>query len=157
MSGNARRRRWLVLLVLAIAPAAAVGLPLPDLSPGDVVRIQLRALQQNDRPYRDAGIAIAFAFASPRNREQSGPLPRFVRMLHESYGEMLDHRHARLSPAVVDGDDALQPVELTARDGRVYRFVFILRRGPAPGCGRCWLTDGVLPRGEVRRRLEYAV
>ena len=39
--------------------------PSPELSPRDVVRIQLSALKHNDTPEPDAGIATVFRFASP--------------------------------------------------------------------------------------------
>jgi hypothetical protein len=131
-----------VRLATAAAPVAG---PDPSLQPADVVRIQLLAFQNNDRPAPDAGIATAFALASPENRAKTGPLSRFIRMIHETYEDMLNHREARLLPGQVDGDEALQPVELVAADGHLVRYLFVLRRQTAAGCAGCWLTDGVIP------------
>lgn len=52
--------------------------PSPDLSPDQVVRIQLDAMARNDEPAPDSGIATAFKFASPENQAQTGPLDRFI-------------------------------------------------------------------------------
>jgi hypothetical protein len=58
----------LALLVMG-APSWAEDLrrPNPALSPEDVVAIQLNALQTNDTPETDAGIAQTWAFAHPDN------------------------------------------------------------------------------------------
>jgi hypothetical protein len=53
---------------MALAPELARIMnlhPHPDLSPEEVVRIQLTALKYNDIPQRNAGIAKAYEFASP--------------------------------------------------------------------------------------------
>jgi hypothetical protein len=128
----------------AVAPPAIIQ-PSPRLSPTEVVRRQLEALQHNDDPSTDSGIAAAFAMASPQNRAQTGPLARFIRMVHENYPELLNHRDARLPAVRIHGDEAWQPVELTDRDGRRLRYLFILRRQIAPPCPGCWMTDGVIP------------
>ena len=71
----------LAATLLASAPAASADplaedlVPDPALTPEQVVRIQLEALRNNDAG--DRGIAVAFRFASPGNRQNTGPLPRF--------------------------------------------------------------------------------
>ncbi len=54
--------------------AAALPQPTADQQPEDVVRIVIEALAHNDKPYADAGIATTFAFASPANKINTGPL-----------------------------------------------------------------------------------
>ena len=72
---------------------AAEVLPDPALSPAEVIAIQLSALQANDRPQPDAGIAQTFAFAHPDNRRVTGPLPRFAQMIKgPRYELLLNHR-----------------------------------------------------------------
>jgi hypothetical protein len=64
--------------------------PSPELLPEDVVKIQLNALKHNDE--KNHGIAIAYRFASPENRLHTGPLERFIRMLHNPlYAPMLNY------------------------------------------------------------------
>ena len=55
--------------------------PNPDIAPAEVIAIQLNGLQYNDSPETDAGIRQTWAFAHPRNRAMTGPLPRFASML----------------------------------------------------------------------------
>jgi len=133
-----------LLLMPMLAPASSLREPHPELSPEDVVRIQLDALRDNDRPSPDSGVALVFRFASPGNRAQTGPLPRFAEMIHSGYAEMLNHREARLHQGLVQGDEAIQPVELLARDGSAHRYLFILSRQAEPPCAGCWMTDSVL-------------
>lgn len=145
---------FLALVAATVAQAGALANhPHPDLSPREVVEIQLNALQQVDVPARDAGMATVFRFASPGNRSQTGPLPRFAQMLRDGYPEMLNHRSHSLPAAVVQGDEALQPVELTTRGGRIVRYIFILRQQSEGLYKDCWMTDGVvLPEDQPQGR-----
>src|SRR5438309_2031919 len=64
--------------------------PSPQLTPDQVVRVQMEAMKHNDRPAHDAGIAKTFKFASPQNREQTGPLDKFIAMVKNPvYAPML--------------------------------------------------------------------
>ncbi|MEM0967039.1 MAG: DUF4864 domain-containing protein [Verrucomicrobiota bacterium] len=59
----------------------------------DVVLTQLEALQTNDTPEADHGIGIAWKYAHPKNKESTGPLPRFTQMLYSpAYKPLLNHR-----------------------------------------------------------------
>ena len=51
--------------------------PSAEHAPQEVVRIQMEALRYNDEKNR--GIEIAFRFASPSNKADTGPLPRSFR------------------------------------------------------------------------------
>lgn len=130
-------------LAVQAAPASE---PNPNLSPRDVVQLQLEALKKVDQPYKDAGFITVFRFTSPQNRAQTGPLPRFSKMIREGFGEMLNHKSARLEATLQQADEALQPVEITGLGGKTYRYVFVLRRQDDEGCRACWLTDGVIPQ-----------
>src|SRR4051812_23089651 len=87
--------------------------PSPDLSPRQVVRIQLDALRRNDVPAPDAGIATTFRFASRANRQATGPLRRFAEMLRNPlYAPMIDHASAEFGPVQFEGDLARLQVVL---------------------------------------------
>jgi hypothetical protein len=119
--------------------------PNQNLSPAEVVRIQIRALGQNDIPHENAGIEIAFRFASPRNKLITGPLPRFIQLVSNPvYRPMLNHRQARYGPLQIEGANATQPVILTASDGQRVGYLFTLSRQDGGTCDRCWMTDGVI-------------
>lgn len=133
-------------LSLATAQSPVAPAPDPRLSPRQVVELQLKALKTVDQPFKDAGFATVWRFTSPENREQTGPLPRFAKMLRTGFGEMINYRSVRLSPLVQQDGRAIQPVELISLAGRSYRYVFILRQQIEGDYEGCWMTDGVVPQ-----------
>lgn len=133
---------------LVTAQAAAVVDPDPALTPRQVVEIQLKALKTVDLPFKDAGFDTVFRFTSPENRAQSGPLPRFSQMIRSGFGAMINHKRVSLPAMMQEGDQAVQPVELTSFSGSVYRYVFILRRQDRGEYRGCWMTDSVLPQDD---------
>lgn len=136
----------LLLCACAQGQADAGPAPGPELSPAEVVQAQLDALADNDTPTEDAGMARVFAFASPGNRAQTGPLARFAAMIRGGYGAMVNNRGASIEDVAIDGDQALVATRVVAADGRVFTYVFILARGPHEGCAGCWMTDGVVDK-----------
>lgn len=153
-------REWIVpaLLALALALGAASGfaresatgganplsealVPDPALSPAEVIRIQLEALRHNDD--QDRGIAIAFRFASPANRANTGPLPRFIAMIRQGpYALMLDFREAAYGPVETVSDRARQRVTLTSARESVTYWFYLSQQSEAPYAD-CWMTDAV--------------
>ena len=122
-------------------PLSDTLVPEPTLSPRDVVRIQLEALRHNDE--QDRGIAVAFRFASPANRANTGPLPRFIAMIKEGpYALMLDFVDASYGPVETVADRARQPVMLTG-PGSSITYWFYLSRQAVPPYVDCWMTDAV--------------
>lgn len=138
---------WLWMLLAGSASAASGSLqpkPDPALSPAAVVQLQLAALARVDHPQRDAGMAVVFGFASPGNRSLTGPLKRFATMIREGYPALLNHRSSTLAPLIMQGDIALQGVELIDREGRQHRYVFQLSKQSDGEFKDCWMTDSVL-------------
>jgi hypothetical protein len=119
--------------------------PIPELSPDQVVKIQLKALRENDRLGEDSGIEGAYNFASPANREFTGPLERFARMVRNPlYSPMLNHKSARFEPVRIFGDQAEQRVTLIDANGQEAVYLFQLSRQFDNGYMGCWMTDGVI-------------
>ena len=151
-----RRRPGLIITAAAIfvalitLPPAAVqatshgAFPGPEYGPADVVRLQVQALANNDTPYRNAGIEVAFRFASPANNRATGPLRRFIRMLYTpAYRPFLNHKVAHFGQVAIQDSEATQTVILTAANGRRVGYVFRLSRQRGAPCEACWMTDGV--------------
>ncbi|XRB01121.1 DUF4864 domain-containing protein [Pycnococcus provasolii] len=64
--------------------------PHPRLSPTEVLSLQIAALSSdNSAAMHIDGIAAAYQFAAPLNREMTGPLPRFATMLTTMYVDLL--------------------------------------------------------------------
>jgi hypothetical protein len=118
--------------------------PAPDLSPAEVVRLQVEALGANDTPHEDAGIEAAFAFASPANKRATGPLERFRRLFDTpAYGPMIDHDGATYSTPQVEGTVARMGVILTTAQGERVGYLFRLSKQEGEPHADCWMTDGV--------------
>ena len=123
-------------------PALAQFEPKADLSPEQVVKIQVEALQNNDD--MDRGIEITFKFASPANKQLTGPLYRFKQLVKNPlYRPMLNHKLAEYAPIQVSGDVATQRVTIIERNGQATVYLFSLSKQNTPGCEGCWMTDSV--------------
>ena len=141
------------LLVLACPAGAQSGpdlhlspdlVPKPGLTPEQVVQIQLNALRHNDE--RNRGIEVAFRFASPDNKLQTGPLPRFISMIHQGpYRLMLAYENVSYHPLELVEDVARQRVTLIGA-GLVVDYEFYLSRQGEGVCTGCWMTDAVVAR-----------
>ena len=137
----------LVPVIFLLAQASAGPEPSPEMTPAEVVRTQVEALQHNDDPYPDAGIETTFRFASPSNQAATGPVARFAQMVKGPvYGDLIGASRAEYGPIAVDGDRAAQRVTLTHADGRRATYVFELSIQEGGDYDGCWMTDGVVRR-----------
>ncbi len=133
-----------VITPSAPAPATQSSGPAPTLTPDAVVRLVMEALARNDHPAADAGIATAFSFASPGNKQLTGPLSRFIPMVKTPlYQPLLNHATIDYGPIRVDGVYAEQLVTVTSEQGEPAAFLFTLSRQAEGEYEDCWMTDGV--------------
>jgi hypothetical protein len=117
--------------------------PSPDMSPDEVIRVQLEALKYNDNQ-TDAGIETAFQFTSPSNKAYIGPISRFKQLVRNpAFSILLNHQEARYEPVMVQGDVARQRVSIVGNNGRFFIYTFILSRQRGNQYRDCWMTDGV--------------
>lgn len=129
---------------------AAIPQPGEGLEPQDVVRIVINALANNDRPFADAGIATTFAFASPANKVNTGPLDKFTQMVkNDVYGIMVDHVESNFSKVVYDDSNAYQLVQLKGKNGIEIVFAFRLSKQIDGEFDGMWMTDAVWPVGDA--------
>ncbi|MGD8956761.1 MAG: DUF4864 domain-containing protein [Chromatiaceae bacterium] len=129
--------------------------PAPSFGPAEVTQIQLDALRTNT--LINEGIALTFRFASPANRQVTGPLPRFVKMLRSPpYDRLLNHREVEYGPLRVEDDTAYQPVIVTASDGQQAGYLWVMSRQRDGEYKDCWMTDAVLST-EPPARLRFAL
>ncbi|TXK31562.1 DUF4864 domain-containing protein [Pontibacter qinzhouensis] len=116
--------------------------PDKELSPHQVMRIQLRALQQNDR--NDSGVITIFNFSSPVNKMNLGPINHFRLLVREpAYRPMLNFKSYKSGKMVITDNTAYQIVVIAGQDDIETAYLFILakqKRGPYKGC---WMTEGV--------------
>jgi len=108
------------------------------------VHIQVLALQNND-PATNEGINTTWQFASPSNRDLTGPYSNFVRTIESGFEPLLNATGVRYGPLDRDGDTASQPVTVVDANGTTtsYRWT-VEKQSDAPYEG-CWMTAGVAP------------
>ena len=129
--------------------------PNPELTPDQVVRIQVEALQNNDS--EDHGIEVTFRFASPANRQLTGPIGRFKRLVkNPAYRPMLNHKAAEFDPIEISGDTATQRVTILDFGGKASVYLFTLSKQSGPPCDGCWMTDSVVVVPVRRQDLQGA-
>ena len=133
-----------LVLVSFSARAADLVVPDPSIAPEEVVAIQMKALQFNDNPKPDFGIAQTWNFAHPRNRAITGPLPRFAGMLKgPAYGQMLNHASHRIVPVPGDGDRVNFDVFMEPSRGNVLFFNWAVELVKGGEFDNCWMTVAV--------------
>ena len=108
----------------------------------------MKALQFNDNPVPDFGIAQTWNFAHPRNRAVTGPLQRFAGMLKgPAYGTMLNHTDHRIEAQANDGTRANFDVYMETAQGRMLHFMWSVELVDGGEFDNCWMTVAVsMPR-----------
>lgn len=112
--------------------------------PGLVVHIQVLALRNND-PATNEGINTTWQFASPSNRDLTGPYPNFVRTIQSGFEPLLNATGVRYGPLDRDGDTASQPVTVVDANGTTTSYRWTVEKQDEPPFEGCWMTAGVAP------------
>jgi hypothetical protein len=140
--------------LLASDLLAGITLPSPELSPRDVVALQVAALadcQEDPKALRQC-----FLHASPANREVTGPLPHFAEMLRSStFLPLITSQQAIVGAATTQGEQAQVLVTLRDDAGEIRLYRFYLSRQTAPPYTDCWMTDGVAEVGDADPDLPF--
>ena len=145
------KKNTFILVAVCIASTAAGSdlsrtAPHPSLSPLDIVKIVMNALQKNDEPSKNRGIAVTFIFASPANKNVTGPIERFVHMVSGPvYGQMVDHLGAVYEKIRIKGDSASIDVIIKVVSGKFVGFRFLLTIQRGIEFDGTWMTDRGIP------------
>lgn len=129
--------------------------PSPDLSPEDVISIQLKALSdaEND-PITNSGVARVWAFAHPANRIVTGPIARFTRMLQSPhYRALIGHRAHHMRRVSLTNDKAHFAIKVTSSDGDVFGYSWHLGKVGSGDYRGMWMTTGVSLVGKLGQSL----
>ena len=119
--------------------------PHNSLKPFDVVKIQLTALKNNNKPYNDAGIKQTWEFAHPSNKKSTGPLSKFIKLLNgEGYNILLNHFEHKISEIYKSDLLFIYEVTILDREKNFFKYNWkvekFLNKGPL---NNCWLTTSV--------------
>ena len=115
------------------------------LKPFDVVKIQLAALKNNNKPYKNAGIEQTWEFAHPSNKNFTGPLSRFIKLLNdEGYNILLNHIEHKVVEVYKSEKKFIYEVTILDEEKNFFKYSWqiekILNGGPL---NNCWLTTSV--------------
>ena len=103
--------------------------PNNGIEPIQVVKIQLRGLKTNDKPYKDVGIEQTWEFAHPKNKNVTGPLENFKVMLKgDSYSMLLNHIEHKVEQIYVSENMASFEVTVLDDKKRYYKFKWIVEK-----------------------------
>lgn len=122
--------------------------PSPMLTPSDVVRFHLDALQNNDLSPVNDGVRIAYRFASPGNKQVIGSYEDLTRLIKNSplYRPMIGFERAELGTLAysVFGDQVRQRVWLHRHGRGTAIFCYILSKQTVEPLNGCWMVDAVI-------------
>ena len=119
--------------------------PNPDINPKEVIEIQLNALKSNDNPFINAGIEQTWEFAHPFNRQYTGPLKKFIKMMYSpAYSKMINHQDFNIIFVSNKDDISYYFIELIDKSGDEYGFQWTVQKVLIDGeYKNCWMTIGV--------------
>ena len=119
--------------------------PKSNIAPSEVIKIQLLGLQKNDNEFKDSGIEQTWNFAHPNNKEVTGPLDNFKRMIKgDSYQMMINHLSHTITQ--LESSDKLAQFEVIILDKeKIYhKFNWQVEKYTDEGpLKNCWLTTMV--------------
>ena len=117
----------------------------PNLSPVDVLKIQLNSLKINDNPYPDAGIDQTWELAHPDNKKFTGPLSRFKTMIYsDDYKILLNHISHEIEILLESDSIYVFKVNVKTKDNEIYFYEWqITKVKNEDPLKECWLTTSV--------------
>eukprot|EP00580_Thalassiosira_gravida_P001125 CAMPEP_0201609982 /NCGR_PEP_ID=MMETSP0492-20130828/15408_1 /ASSEMBLY_ACC=CAM_ASM_000837 /TAXON_ID=420259 /ORGANISM="Thalassiosira gravida, Strain GMp14c1" /LENGTH=238 /DNA_ID=CAMNT_0048075635 /DNA_START=228 /DNA_END=944 /DNA_ORIENTATION=- len=131
--------------------------PSPSLKPEEIVPLIMRALQNNNKPEKDAGLTTAWEFSTDTTKWVfKHNITEFIESCHETaelfptsfYGVSMNGRSWKLETELnrVGGDDgwiATQVMKTMSSDGRMRRWQWELRKNKRPPCIGCWRVENI--------------
>ena len=115
------------------------------LKPFDVVKIQLAALKNNNKPYKNAGIEQTWEFAHPSNKNFTGPLSRFIKLLNdEGYNILLNHIEHEVVEVYKSEKKFIYEVTILDGEKNFFKYNWQIEKFLNEGSlNNCWLTTSV--------------
>ena len=119
--------------------------PNNELKPFDVVKIQLSALKNNNKPYKNAGIEQTWEFAHLINKTFTGPLERFKQMIYsDSYKILISHENHKTIILKESQNKLVYKVYVLSKDKKKYYYIWKIEKVEREGRFKdCWMTTRV--------------
>ena len=136
---------FFIILLIVKSTHAELLKPSPNLEPQEIISIQLKALKDNNNPYKNSGIEQTWEFAHPSNRKFTGPLSNFIKMMYSpSYVIMLYHLEHNIILVSDQSNVSYFFVELTDKEGNIFGFQWTVEKVFINGEFKdCWMTTGI--------------
>ena len=138
-------RAFTFLLLLTNFSNADLIKPGITLKPLDVLVLQLNSLQNNDYPYKDAGIEQTWEFAHPNNKIMTGPLKKFKQMTYsKSYEILIRHEKSEITILNETNNKSVYKVYILSKDKKKYYYIWQIEKVLKNGnLENCWMTTSV--------------
>jgi hypothetical protein len=121
-------------------------MPAENLSAYDVIKIQLNALKNNNKPKKNSGIKQTWIFAHPENKKYTGPYKRFEKMLlGPQYNILLNHDSHKIKLVTKTLTTYIYNIEIISKDKKMYFYEWHLEKSTVEECKSCWFTTIVSP------------
>jgi len=115
--------------------------PAKNLTAYDVIKIQLNALKENNKPNKNSGIKQTWMFAHPENKKITGPYERFQKMLlGNQYNILLNHESHKIKLIMNSKNKYIYNVEIISIDKKMYLYKWHLEKSTIKNCNSCWFT-----------------
>ena len=141
-----------VLLILALSSlryydnyAPSLIKPNSSLKPIEVLNIQLSSLQRNNIPFNDAGIEQVWEFAHPNNKQITGPLEKFKKMIYsDNYKILIFHIKSEITIISESENKNVYKVSILTKDKKKYYYIWQIEKVKEEGnLINCWMTTMV--------------
>ena len=115
------------------------------LRPFDILMIQLNSLQNNNVPFKDAGIEQIWEFAHPNNKKMTGPLEKFKQMIYSrSYKILLEHENNEITILKETNNRSVYKVYILSKEKKRYHYIWQIEKVRQEGdLKNCWMTTSV--------------
>ena len=135
----------IIFSILLSSSTAEILKPSSNIKPAEVVKIQLNGLQKNDLDFKDSGIEQTWNFAHPNNKEVTGPLGNFKRMIKgDSYQMMINHLSHTITQLGSTDKWAQFEVIILDKNKIYHKFNWQVEKYTEDGeLKDCWLTSMV--------------
>ena len=118
--------------------------PKKNISPYDVVKIQLNALKNNNKSSSDAGIKQVWLFAHPENKKITGPYDRFKIMIYgDQYRILLNHTSHKINLIYNSKVKHIYRIEILTKEKKLFYYEWHVEKGSDAKCEDCWFTTAV--------------
>ena len=141
-----------VLLILALSSlryydnyAPSLIKPNSSLKSIEVLNIQLNSLQRNNIPFNDAGIEQVWEFAHPNNKQITGPLEKFKKMIYsDNYKILIFHIKSEITIISESENKNVYKVSILTKDKKKYYYIWQIEKVKEEGnLINCWMTTMV--------------